>query len=55
MRFDAQQYHLPLYPFVIDLFIQVAERFFCAGNFMPLNCRKNKVDVIFQKKNQKQT
>ena len=34
----------------MDLFIEVAQSFFCAGNFVPLNCRKNKVDAIFQKK-----
>ena len=41
----------PVLHFFIDLFIQVAQSFWCAGNFVPLNCRKNKVDAIFQKKN----
>ena len=48
MRFDASQYHLPLSPFFIDIFIQVAQSFPYAGNFVPLICRKNKVDAIFQ-------
>ena len=36
MRFDALQYHLPLYQFLIDLFIHVVH-IFCAGNIVPLN------------------
>ena len=50
MRVDAWHYDLSLSPFCIDLFIQVAQSFLCAGNFVPLICRKNEVDAIFQKK-----
>ena len=28
--------------------MQVAQSFLCAGNFVPLSCRKNEVDAIFQ-------
>ena len=54
MRVDAKHYDLSLFPFCIDLFIQVVQSFLCAGNIVPLSYRKNKVDAIFQKKNPKQ-
>ena len=50
MRADALHYDLSLSPFCTDLFIQVAQSFLCTGNFVPLSCRKNEVDAIFQKK-----
>ena len=55
MRVDAHHYDLSLSPFCIDLFIQVAQSFLCAGNFVPLSCRKTEVDAIFQQKKSKTT
>ena len=40
----------PFLHFVLIYLIQVAQSFLCAGNFVPLNSWKNKVDAIFQKK-----
>ena len=49
-------HNITIFPFLhfvfIYLFIQVAQSYLCAGNFVPLSCRKNKEDAI--KKNQKQ-
>ena len=42
MRFDEKRYHFSLSPFVIDLFIEVAQSFFGPGDFVPLNCREKK-------------
>ena len=51
-------HNITIFPFLhlcIDLFIQVAQRFLCAGNFVPLSYRKNEVDAIFQNKKKTKT
>ena len=36
MLFDAYLYHIPIYSFLIDLFIQVEQSFLCACNIVHL-------------------
>ena len=50
-------HNITIFPFLhfvlMYLFYVVAQSFLCAGNFVPLSCRKNEVDAIFQKNNHK--
>ena len=41
--------------YLLIYLIQVPQSFLSAGNFVPLSCRKNEEDAIFQKKKSKQS
>ena len=47
-------YNITIFPFLHFVFIYLFKWykvFLCTGNFVPLSCRQNEIDAIFEEKN----